>query len=170
MRARYYEPWTGRFLSEDPAMDGANWYVYCGNDPVCRGDYTGKAWWFCVGMAIAGALVGMATYAAYQFGADQPVTAGGLAASALAGALTTLMAAAVSWVGAAGALSAAAMGDAILVTLATGTFTAGASALFGKMHSAIDEGQRPSGLGKIYSAVLGLQFLIAMELCLIDAQ
>jgi RHS repeat-associated protein len=42
MRARYYEPWTGRFLSEDPAMDGTNWYVYCGNDPVGRVNRDGK--------------------------------------------------------------------------------------------------------------------------------
>jgi RHS repeat-associated protein len=42
MRARYYEPWTGRFLSEDPAMDGANWYVYCTNDPVNRVDPDGE--------------------------------------------------------------------------------------------------------------------------------
>jgi RHS repeat-associated protein len=42
MRARYYEPWTGRFLSEDPAMDGANWYVYCANDPVGNFDASGK--------------------------------------------------------------------------------------------------------------------------------
>ncbi|MCW5939368.1 MAG: RHS repeat-associated core domain-containing protein [Fimbriimonadaceae bacterium] len=41
MRARYYEPWTGRFISEDPAMDGANWYVYCANDPVNETDSTG---------------------------------------------------------------------------------------------------------------------------------
>ncbi|MCW5939370.1 MAG: RHS repeat-associated core domain-containing protein [Fimbriimonadaceae bacterium] len=40
--ARYYEPWTGRFLSEDPAMDGANWYVYCGNDPVNKVDPDGR--------------------------------------------------------------------------------------------------------------------------------
>ncbi|MCW5939371.1 MAG: RHS repeat-associated core domain-containing protein [Fimbriimonadaceae bacterium] len=43
MRARHYEPWTGRFISEDPAMDGANWYVYCHNDPVNKVDATGKA-------------------------------------------------------------------------------------------------------------------------------
>jgi RHS repeat-associated protein len=42
MRARYYEPWTGRFLSEDPAMDGANWYVYCANDPVNMFDPEGR--------------------------------------------------------------------------------------------------------------------------------
>ncbi|MBQ4631249.1 MAG: RHS repeat-associated core domain-containing protein, partial [Clostridia bacterium] len=34
LRARYYDPETGRFISEDPAMDGTNWYVYCSNNPV----------------------------------------------------------------------------------------------------------------------------------------
>ncbi|MCW5939366.1 MAG: RHS repeat-associated core domain-containing protein [Fimbriimonadaceae bacterium] len=43
MRARYYEPWTGRFISEDPAMDGPNWYVYCGNDPGNKTDPAGTS-------------------------------------------------------------------------------------------------------------------------------
>jgi RHS repeat-associated protein len=43
MRARYYEPWTGRLLSEDPAMDGWNWYAYCGNEPVAGADPDGEA-------------------------------------------------------------------------------------------------------------------------------
>jgi hypothetical protein len=34
LRARYYDPSIGRFMSEDPAQDGLNWYVYCGNNPV----------------------------------------------------------------------------------------------------------------------------------------
>ena len=34
LRNRYYDPQTGRFISEDPAMDGTNWYVYCDNNPV----------------------------------------------------------------------------------------------------------------------------------------
>jgi RHS repeat-associated protein len=41
MRARYYEPWNGRFISEDPAMDGLNWFSYCRNDPVNAADPTG---------------------------------------------------------------------------------------------------------------------------------
>jgi len=44
MRARYYEPTTGRFLTEDPARDGANWYAYCANNPTNRSDRTGKSW------------------------------------------------------------------------------------------------------------------------------
>jgi RHS repeat-associated protein len=43
MRARYYEPGTGRFVSEDPAMDGGNWFVYCANNPVSYVDDTGQA-------------------------------------------------------------------------------------------------------------------------------
>ena len=42
MRARYYEPGTGRFLTEDPSGDGLNWYSYCGNDPVNAVDSSGR--------------------------------------------------------------------------------------------------------------------------------
>jgi hypothetical protein len=31
----------GRFTSEDPARDGANWYAYCGNNPLAFMDPTG---------------------------------------------------------------------------------------------------------------------------------
>ncbi|MFM9872491.1 MAG: RHS repeat-associated core domain-containing protein [Fimbriimonadaceae bacterium] len=41
MRARYYEPESGRFVSEDPGMDGKNWYIYCSNDPINRIDESG---------------------------------------------------------------------------------------------------------------------------------
>jgi len=41
LRARYYNPAVGRFISEDPAFDGLNWYVYCGNDPVNMVDPSG---------------------------------------------------------------------------------------------------------------------------------
>ena len=34
MRARYYNPGTGRFISEDPIKDGSNWYSYLGGNPV----------------------------------------------------------------------------------------------------------------------------------------
>ena len=39
-RARYYDPTTGRFLSEDPIRfkGGVNFYAYVGNDPVNRTD------------------------------------------------------------------------------------------------------------------------------------
>ncbi|MCL2018394.1 MAG: RHS repeat-associated core domain-containing protein, partial [Oscillospiraceae bacterium] len=34
LRARYYSPEIGRFISEDPAFDGHNWYIYAANNPV----------------------------------------------------------------------------------------------------------------------------------------
>ena len=45
MRARYYEPGVGGFVSEDPAMQGINWYCYCGNDPINFADETGRYRW-----------------------------------------------------------------------------------------------------------------------------
>ncbi len=41
MRARYYEPLTGRFISEDPARDGVNWYLYADGNPVGKVDNDG---------------------------------------------------------------------------------------------------------------------------------
>ncbi len=34
LRARMYDPETGRFINEDPAKDNYNWYVYCSNNPI----------------------------------------------------------------------------------------------------------------------------------------
>ncbi len=49
LRARYYNPRLGRFLTEDPVRDGNNWYAYCNNNPVryvdpsgCIGVYDGR--------------------------------------------------------------------------------------------------------------------------------
>ena len=41
LRARMYDPVTGRFLTEDPAHDGDNWYVYCSSNPIVFVDPTG---------------------------------------------------------------------------------------------------------------------------------
>ena len=40
-QARFYDPSDHRFTQQDPAKDGANWYVYCGNNPVLMCDPTG---------------------------------------------------------------------------------------------------------------------------------
>lgn len=44
LRGRYYDPEIRRFITEDPAKDGWNWYAYCGNNPVMRVDPSGYSW------------------------------------------------------------------------------------------------------------------------------
>jgi RHS repeat-associated protein len=39
--ARWYDPDNGRFISEDPAQDGLNWFIYAGNNPLTYRDPTG---------------------------------------------------------------------------------------------------------------------------------
>jgi len=48
-RARAYSADIGRFMQQDPAgmADGANVYVYCGNDPVNKVDPSGTWSWPC---------------------------------------------------------------------------------------------------------------------------
>lgn len=42
MRARYYDPVTGRFVNEDPFGDGVNPYTYVDNSPVAQVDCDGR--------------------------------------------------------------------------------------------------------------------------------
>jgi RHS repeat-associated protein len=41
---RYYDPSVGRFISQDAAQWGVNWYIYAANNPVSGFDYQGQ-WW-----------------------------------------------------------------------------------------------------------------------------
>ena len=43
MRGRYYSSELRRFITEDPAKDGVNWYSYCGNNPIMYVDPWGLA-------------------------------------------------------------------------------------------------------------------------------
>jgi RHS repeat-associated protein len=40
-KARYYDPHTGKFLSDDPAHSGSNPEVYANNNPISNTDPTG---------------------------------------------------------------------------------------------------------------------------------
>ncbi len=55
MRARYYDPAVGRFISEDPGHDGANWYAYCRDNPANLIDRDGRmADWMDYGLFVIG--------------------------------------------------------------------------------------------------------------------
>ena len=43
MRARYYDPWSGRFLAEDPRREGLNWFAFGDNDPINLVDARGTS-------------------------------------------------------------------------------------------------------------------------------
>ena len=45
MRARYYEPGSGRFISEDSKRSSPNYFTYCASDPVNHWDKDGKVMW-----------------------------------------------------------------------------------------------------------------------------
>ena len=50
LQSRYYDPHIGRFINADGLVStgqgvlGNNMFVYCGNNPVCRADYSGYGW------------------------------------------------------------------------------------------------------------------------------
>ena len=66
LRARYYDPATGRFLSQDPIPAG-NLYAYAENNPVNGTDRSGA---FCPVCGAAGALGGAAAGAVATYAAD----------------------------------------------------------------------------------------------------
>lgn len=44
LRARLYDPQTGRFINEDPVKDGSNWYIYCSGNPIVFVDPSGMVY------------------------------------------------------------------------------------------------------------------------------
>jgi RHS repeat-associated protein len=77
MRARYYDPGTGRFASEDSKQSGDNWFVYCDGNPVDNTDSSGNTSqsisimsssdYAVYGLALAGLACGLA-YCAFRTG------------------------------------------------------------------------------------------------------
>ena len=118
MRARYYDPASGRFVSEDPARNGSNWYAYCGNNPVNFIDGSGQfAIPAIVAAMIIGAVVGLGIYLGFQAVTGGEITGKGALEALGLGALGVLV------VFALGVLAGAA-GMAGLATLASGSMTA----------------------------------------------
>ena len=85
LRARSYDPTTGRFISTDPAASDPGWtaYAYARNDPVLRTDPTGRcAQVFAVALGLAE--LGPADIPAYFAAACLLVTAALLVDAAVA--------------------------------------------------------------------------------------
>ncbi len=59
MRARYYDPNVGRFVSEDPGYNGVNWFMYCDNNPTNKVDRDGRFPYLL--MEVVGALIDTVT-------------------------------------------------------------------------------------------------------------
>jgi hypothetical protein len=168
MRARYYEPGTGRFVSEDPAMDGTNWYVYCGNDPASRVDANGKFWWLLVGAGVIGAIFGVWSYIAYQTSAGQPITTGGKVAAAFLGAVTGLFAATYLLYTTA-ALTAAAAGEFLLTAVVAGMFGTGFSGMAGYLEKQVNAFLNRPDVRATFD-ILGQQLVVSIYLAEIDSQ
>lgn len=64
MRARYYEPSTGRFVSEDPSKAGKNWLIYCGDCPTSFVDPSGRDMTAIFGAFLSGIVSVLCRYAA----------------------------------------------------------------------------------------------------------
>ncbi|MBL1148903.1 MAG: hypothetical protein HND42_01660 [Armatimonadetes bacterium] len=169
MRARYYEPWTGRFVTEDPARDGWNWFVYCGSDPVNRIDPTGKFWWFWFSLALIGAIGGVASYLMFSMVAGTEITAGGIVASAVLGALVGVFSGLPFLAATGGTFSAAAAGEFLVWRIATALVTAELNAVAGLVKRLFD-GTGSMGMGKVLKAHLGQQALVASLLQEIDSE
>lgn len=98
MRARYYEPTSGRFTSEDPTRDGHNWYGYAAQNPINLMDFDGKksawdfdAWYGCVGATMAGiSLVLIITALASLYGGDKVSAIACIAAASACAAVALL--------------------------------------------------------------------------------
>jgi RHS repeat-associated protein len=101
MRARWYDPELGRFISEDPQgiSEGTNYYAFAGGDPLNLSDPTGEFiggfFGTLFGGAIIGAVAGVVTKAVGNIIKKRPVFRGWEKAAlggAVAGAVTAVVA------------------------------------------------------------------------------
>ena len=157
MRARYYEPGSGRFLGEDTARHDWNWFSYCGNDPVNRFDSSGKFWQLLIGLAALW-VVSFLSVAAFQSIANGKVDWGtaAISASVITGAALLL----VFFFPGVATVLAIGSAEAAAGALTLAIFRVSSAGLAGAAVKAFKE----SGLGKAVFGIMGGQLWIAAVL------
>ena len=117
LRARYYDPNVGRFISVDPAKDGLNWYTCCNDNPIVFVDKNGlwPTWSqiLTVGAIIAVAAVAIVATVASAGTAGAAIGLGVSAAIGVSGATATTLTtiATAGCYAVAGAIGASALSD-----------------------------------------------------------
>ena len=91
--ARMYDPRIGRWFCADPAMQFANPYLFCGNNPVCYIDKDGRfIEWIILGCAIFGSYMGGAAandnWAPWKWDWSSGNTWGGILGGAIQGGIS----------------------------------------------------------------------------------
>ena len=144
MRARYYSPRLGRFLTEDSAMDGENWYIYAANNPVKYNDPTGHWVNIAIGAAI-GAGAGFLGSIIADKVAGREIDWKGAGVSAAVGAGT-------------GALAGLTFGASLAVTgTAVTARTVGTNVAINTAGSVVEQGIRTGSVDPVQTAsVAGL--------------
>ncbi len=89
MRARYYDPTTGRFIERDPTglKGGVNQYAYTDNQPTDRVDPQGTSFQTAVAGAVVGTVVNVGFYVFNNQFTDDRTTLQGVLGNAFSGAV-----------------------------------------------------------------------------------
>ena len=98
LQTRYYDPITGRFISQDSVeyadpetINGLNLYAYCGNNPVMRVDPTGTLFLSLLIAALVGAAISSLVSIGTQLATTGEVNWGQVGISALFGAVSGML-------------------------------------------------------------------------------
>ena len=119
LQSRFYDPATGRFVSQDEysyldpdSVNGINLFAYCNNNPVMLTDSTGNGWWKDFWNSTAGKVIGTILVVAAVI-AVSVATAG--VGTAVTAALGSGLGAAIVGGAVGGAISGAIMGAGVSI-------------------------------------------------------
>jgi len=120
LRARYYDPATGQFASQDPLISTTREpYGYVRNNPTSGSDPSGLCWPWCT--MLIGAAIGVTLYVGLSYATGHHPTWAGAAGAAAAGAVAGLV----------GPAAGGAIASALGIEAAAGTLGAVATGMAG---------------------------------------